>query len=91
MLLGEPYGTNIPHRDVAAGRWLYGTPSPTHPALYGLLPNMSENSGTPKREPRSGFSRLSVSLAEPRSCLTGVLTIFGVGEIVNGIVGSGKS
>jgi len=36
----------------------------------------------PGREPRSGFSRLSVSLAEPRSCLTGVLTM---------IVGSGKS
>ena len=28
-------------------RWLYGTPSPRHPAPYGLLPNMSESSGTP--------------------------------------------
>jgi hypothetical protein len=27
-------------------RWLYGTPSPDTPP-YGLLPNMSESSGTP--------------------------------------------
>ena len=27
--------------------WLYGTPSPTPTPLYGLLPNMSESSGTP--------------------------------------------
>ena len=35
--------------------WLYGTPSPDTPP-YGLLPNMSESSGTPG-ENRPGFSR----------------------------------
>ena len=35
-------------------RWLYGTPSPDTPP-YGLLPNMSESSGTPGESP--GFSR----------------------------------
>jgi hypothetical protein len=35
-------------------RWLYGTLSPDTPP-YGLLPNMSESSGTPG-ENRPGFS-----------------------------------
>ena len=60
--------------------WLCGTPD-TPP--YGLLPNMSESSGTPGAEPRSGFSRLSVSLAEPCPRLTPVITIIRVGEWVS--------
>jgi hypothetical protein len=43
-------------------RWVYGTPSPQHPAV------------------RSGFFRLSVSLAEPCPRLTPVITSIWVGE-----------
>jgi len=48
---------------------------PRHSAPCGLLPNMSESSGNPGREPRSGFFCLSVSLAEPCPRLTRVLTV----------------
>ena len=34
--------------------WLYGTPSPDTPP-YGLLPNMSESSGTPGANRARGF------------------------------------
>jgi hypothetical protein len=56
-------------------RWLYDTPIPRHSAPYGLLPNMSEKLRNHGREPRSGFSRLSVSLVEPCPRLTRVLTL----------------
>jgi hypothetical protein len=56
--LGEPYGTPSPDRDVAAVRALaVRHPIPRHPPLYGLLPNMSESSGTP------GANRARGSLA----------------------------
>jgi hypothetical protein len=44
-------------------RWLYGTPSPDTPP-YGLLPNMSESSGTPGESP--GFSRLILRGEPPK-------------------------
>jgi hypothetical protein len=45
-------------------RWLYGTPSPDTPP-YGLLPNMSESSGTPG-ENSPGFSRLVLRGEPPK-------------------------
>lgn len=49
-------------------RWLYGTPSPRHPAPYGLPPNMSESSGPPGvTHARGSFASVfpQVSLARP--------------------------
>jgi hypothetical protein len=46
-VLGEPYGTPSPDRDVAAVRARCTAPHPPTPRPYGLLPNMSESSGTP--------------------------------------------
>src|SRR5580700_7105363 len=74
VLLGEPYGTPIP-RQRCCCRWRAGCTAPHPPDTppYGLLPNMSESSGNPGREPRSGFFRVSVSLAEPCPRLTPVI------------------
>ena len=70
----------LPPADAANVRNLL-TASPDAPP-HGLLPNMSESSGTRART-RSGFSLLSVSLAEPCPGLTLVMTIVRVGEWVS--------
>ena len=48
LLLGEPYGHPHPPTEMLLPfvQWPYCTPSPDTPP-YGLLPNMSESSGTP--------------------------------------------
>src|SRR6516165_3489326 len=47
MLLGEPYGTPIPRQRCCCRSYGCTAPHPPTPRRYGLLPNMSESSGTP--------------------------------------------
>ena len=48
MLLGEPYGTPIPRQRCCCRSYAGCTASyPPTPRRYGLLPNMSESSGSP--------------------------------------------
>ena len=79
----QPDGTPIPTKMLLPFvRWLYGTPSPDTPP-YGLLPNMSESSGTPG-DNGPGFSRtftyrrgVSLHCAKLHTCNHGLLQ-FGV-------------
>ena len=66
VLLGEPDGTPSPDRDDCCHFWAGCiAPHPPDTPPYGLLPNMSESSGTPG-ENSPGFSRLVLRGEPPK-------------------------